>query len=168
MKPTLFVLCQPLYGPSDCFPVTNLEIKHGKDTVWLIFFPPYPLKLPIYEEKWEMSWSLPSATLLPLLLLLLYFVSPRHTHTPLPVSLCSPGASGKAFQSSGHCRVCIRGKERDRQSLSVLDLKHSADLLCLQHLSFAFKAANLFSLSSAYEFELRVSGLQELFPFLTS
>lgn len=57
--------------------------------------------------------------------------------------------------------MCIVGKERDGQSLTVLDWKLSA-VLALH------KAADLFSLSSTYEFELRVSKPQELFLFLTS
>ncbi len=119
-----------------CFLVTNFEMKNGKDTVWLIFFFPYPLKLVIYEEEWEMSWCLPNATLLLLLLLLFYFFSPRHTHTPPCQSLFPWGQWGRHSRAQATAECASEGK-RERQSLSVLHSKRSAVLLCLQHLSFA-------------------------------
>lgn len=83
---TLLFLLESHYWPS-CSTVTNLEIKH---TVKLMFFSPYPLKLPIYEEEWDTSQCLPIAVLL----LIFFYFSP---HIPLPVSLCAPGASGKGI-----------------------------------------------------------------------
>lgn len=102
-----------------------------------IFSFPFPLKLVVYEEVWEVSWCLPSATpLLPILLL--YFFSPRHTFTPPCQSLFPWGQWGRHSRAQATAECASEGKW-ETDSLSLWHSEHFTVLLCLQHLSFCIK-----------------------------
>lgn len=116
---------------SNC-PFRKLEIKHGEVIVWCRYFSHILLNWLFMKRNGKCHGSCP---------LLPSFSTPSPKDKPLPVGLPSPGASGKTFQSTGHCRAeHQRERERDRDTVCVLDPNHSAVLPCLQQLSSALSS----------------------------
>lgn len=164
MQQTVYFLCQSLYWPCYCCTVTNLEIKHGKDRVWLIFPPHTHLNWRFIKRNGKCHGACP---VLPSSSSSSTSSSPQDTHIPLPVSLSSPGASGEGIPEPRPLQS-VHQREKERQTVLVFWIQHILQSCFACSILALHKAANLFSLSSAYEFELRVLVLQELFLFMTS
>lgn len=127
---------------------------------------PYPLKLAIYKKgmgsvmaackvlpSTSSSSSTPS--------------SPGHTHTPLCQSLLPWGQWGRHSRAWATAVLCFRGKEGERDAVSQFWIQNILPSCLAYSILTLHNAANLFSLSSRDEFELRVSELQDLTLFLT-